>query len=378
MSTAAESREVVASEALLTRVIAIDDTMTEAYSARANVRARLGKFDDAIADYQRAIELEPTEKGYYLNLGSVYAQKEDLEMAVEALSASFEVYLRAAQATEEGEGDEETEPQEPEPVFVAPLLNRARFLIEIGKQSTDEGTRAEAYGRAVADCDQSIEMLQDAPRQFGDLAFAHYQRGIVYEEMEDYEESVRSFTDALQISTGLAGAYSRRGIVWFKLGDDELALIDLNEAVQLNPTDMNAHLYRGFTLVRQEKYREAIAAYTKALERNDQFVPALNNRGLAYFKDGQYAKAIEDFNEMLLINPKDATAYFKRGVTYMVMEDYDRAITALSGATRVDPNYAIAHERLGDTYDSLGQVADARQHHAEAARLRADQGATTP
>ena len=367
--------EVIEAEKRLTSVIEVDDQMTKAFSARAGARSKLGKHEEAIADYRRAIELEPTEKEHYLNLGTVFAQQEELELAIQAFSKAFEVYSTAKQAAAESG---ETEPEEPEPVFVAPLLNRAQFLIAIAKKAPDEAMRAEAYDRAAADCDLTIQMVTDEPSQRAELSYAHFQRGIIYEEREQYEEAVRSFTEALKINPGNAGAYTRRGIVWFQLGDYALALTDLDEAVQINPADRSAHLYRGFTLVRQEKYREAIAAYTKALVQDGQYVPALNNRGLAYVQDGQFGKAIEDFNQMLLINPKDATAYFKRGVTYLLIEDYDNAVTALSGATRLDPSDAMSHEKLGDAYALLGQTGEAQQYRAEAARLRQEQGVATP
>lgn len=59
-------------ETIWTRIIALNEENAAAWSNRGNCRTSQGRFDDAIADFDRAVALAPTEPDPYLGRGVAY------------------------------------------------------------------------------------------------------------------------------------------------------------------------------------------------------------------------------------------------------------------------------------------------------------------
>ena len=58
------------------RAIELDPTFSAAFSNRGITYHTLQRYDDALADYTRAIELDPTKASAYLNIGALYGRQE--------------------------------------------------------------------------------------------------------------------------------------------------------------------------------------------------------------------------------------------------------------------------------------------------------------
>ena len=63
------------------RAVQLDPDYAEAYNDRAFVKNSTGDTDGALADYSRAIELKPSDAKYYNNRGVVRAAKGELDQA---------------------------------------------------------------------------------------------------------------------------------------------------------------------------------------------------------------------------------------------------------------------------------------------------------
>ena len=70
-------------EETLTEAIKYDKSNYEAYYYRGCARVNAMKFDEAIADFEKAIELKPDYADAYFNLGRTYYMKHDEDKACE-------------------------------------------------------------------------------------------------------------------------------------------------------------------------------------------------------------------------------------------------------------------------------------------------------
>ena len=70
-------------EETLTKAIRYDKSNFEAYYYRGCSRTNATKYDDAIADFEKAIELKPDYADAYFNLGITYHLKHDEDKACE-------------------------------------------------------------------------------------------------------------------------------------------------------------------------------------------------------------------------------------------------------------------------------------------------------
>ena len=72
-----------AAEETLTEAIRYDKNNFEAYYYRGFARVNAMKYDEAIADFEKAVELKPDYADAYFNLGRTYYIKHDEDKACE-------------------------------------------------------------------------------------------------------------------------------------------------------------------------------------------------------------------------------------------------------------------------------------------------------
>lgn len=70
-------------EETLTKAIGYNKSNFEAYYYRGCARVNAGKYDEAIADFEKAVELKPDYADAYFNLGRTYYMKQDEDKACE-------------------------------------------------------------------------------------------------------------------------------------------------------------------------------------------------------------------------------------------------------------------------------------------------------
>ena len=72
------------------RAIELDPKYALPHTGLGNVYAKLGRYEDAIAEYERAIELDPKFAWPYNNLGLIYERQEEYERAAELYRQAIE------------------------------------------------------------------------------------------------------------------------------------------------------------------------------------------------------------------------------------------------------------------------------------------------
>ncbi len=83
-----------------------------------------------------------------------------------------------------------------------------------------------AISEILADIDRVIQL---SPR----MAIAHYNKGNILVEMQDYTSAISAYTHAIELKPDLGEAYYNRGYVYLKLGNKEAGIRDLSKAGEL-------------------------------------------------------------------------------------------------------------------------------------------------
>ena len=181
------------------------------YLARGELWARAGDFDQAIADFDEAIRLEPGRALAYSHRGNAWSRKGDKDRAL----ADYEAAIRI-------------DPNSPA-VF------------------RDRGILWRRYGdldRALVDFDHAIRM------GFSD-ASAYNERGLVWYERKSLDRAIADFNQALKINPNLVDALINRGSALRSKGDLDRAIADFDEAIRIDSNAATALHNR--TLVRSDK-----------------------------------------------------------------------------------------------------------------------------
>jgi tetratricopeptide (TPR) repeat protein len=237
--------------------IRIDPKLDLAFNNRANAYGRKGEIDHAIADYDQAIKLNPKFAAAYNNRGTTY--RDDKRDAV----------------------------------------------------------------RAIADYDRAIRINP----KFAD---AYNNRGIAYDNIGDHDRALADYTTAIRHDAKFALAYNNRGLDHRDKGDYDAAIADFNTAIEIDFQYANAYRNRGHAYVKKGKYDRAIADFNAALTIKPNDAESFSGRGLAYQKTGDYGRAIADFDKVITTDPRDMAALSNRGYAHFYRGDFADAAADLS------------------------------------------------
>jgi tetratricopeptide (TPR) repeat protein len=231
---------------------------TYVYLYRGNSYARKGQFDSAIADFTKAIELNPQDAIAYNNRGNSYARIEQFNLAIADFTKAIELNPQDAIA----------------------YSNRGNSYDSKGQ-----------FDSAIADFTKAIELNpQDA--------IASYNRGNSYARIEQFNLAIADFTKAIELNPQDAIAYNNRGNSYDSKGQFDSAIADFTKAIELNPQDAIAYNNRGNSYTRIEQFNLAIADFTKAIELNPSYAIAYIGRAKAYKYNKDINAAILDLKQI--------------------------------------------------------------------------------
>lgn len=337
------------------RAIALDPNYAPAYRNRGRALGRKGELNAAIADFDEALRLTPTAAVVYNDRGMAWRMKGDLDRAFKDFDAAIRLDANLAAA----------------------YRNRG-YAWEL----------KDDFDRAIADYDDAIRLN---PKD----AIAYNNRGHSWQHKNDLDRAIADFTGAIQADPKYALAYRNRGLAYNRKSAFDPAIADLDQAIKLNPKDIAALVERGNSWKGKHDTDRAMADYESAIRIDpDGNASALRSHGQAFEAKGDidravadYSEAIRiapqeaigyfmrafalsrkgaidnslaDYNETIRLNPSDATAFSNRGILWNKKGEVDRAIADFSDAIRLDPGYSAAFARRGLAYESKRDVERAR------------------
>lgn len=177
-----------------TRIIAQQPT-PQAYHHRGIARMSLSQYDEAIADYSRAITQGLADPGVFINRGVARQRLGDLQAAIENFTRAIEIDPDNARAYD----------------------NRAGALSELGQ-----------FDASLADSNEAIRL---SPK----FAEAYNNRGVTWRMKGDYEQALADYTQAIELYESYTAAFANRGYAHKQQGDYDSAISDYERAIELDP-----------------------------------------------------------------------------------------------------------------------------------------------
>ena len=309
------------------------------HATSASLYERDGEYEEAIAAYDKAIELDPTNVNYYMNLISLLTVTGRAEEALE----------RAEQAKVLAAGD----PQVWSSVASAHLANGNRLgetgnpvsaelqyqeAINAADQATSiDPNNAEAYAymaQALAQLgleryDEAVENASLAVELAPESPMTRRAMAIVYELGGRYDSAIEEYLIALDANPNLIDMRIDLAYLYFFTERRQQAILTLQDVIELDPT--NAAAYDGlayFYFVLGE-YPDAERNAYEAVQLDQDMTRAHAHLGAAYFKQSKYDTAIEeleiavgDYDEVTTSN---ATYFNMLGYAYYYKERCDEA-----------------------------------------------------
>jgi tetratricopeptide (TPR) repeat protein len=193
------------------------------------------------------------------------------------------------------------------------LWNRKRKLIAVAALCTftiffTVKTRAQC---SVWKNDMTL--WNDVIRQYQNVPFAYYNRGLAHIDEENYDMALADFNKTIEMSDKYISAYLNRAKILYGKRQLVDALKDYNKVIELRPNAAEAYFNRGNLLMDSKRSDEGIQSFSKAIELDPGFVQVYLNRGIAFYRAKQYETAINDFSKAIELRGDFAEAYYMKG-----------------------------------------------------------------
>ena len=154
---------------------------------------RQDKYDEAIAEFNNAIKINPNSANAYYNLGIIYDKKSDSDKAIANFSKAIGI----------------------DPALADAYYNRGSIYYKKG-----------AFDDAISDYSKAIEL---SPK----LADAYYARGLAYSKKGNLDQAIAEYNKAIELRPNFALAYDARAVAYFTKKDYVKTMADVNKAQAL-------------------------------------------------------------------------------------------------------------------------------------------------
>ncbi|MGW4384368.1 tetratricopeptide repeat protein [Kitasatospora sp. NPDC004531] len=288
-----------------------------------------GRYEQALADFDRAVELDPDRPEALHSRARSLIAAERYEQALADLDRAVELA----------------------PDFAAAFATRG-----------DTKRLAGRAQQALADLDRAVEL--DPGRRW-----ALGSRGRTYQDLGRHEEAVADFGRAVELDPTYAWALGSRAESYRALGRHAEALADFGRAVELDPEYVWALGSRGRMHWELGRHAEALADFDRAVEVDPRYVWAITSRGRMHWELGRHEQALADFDRAVEVDPRYVWAITSRGRMHQDLGRYEEAMADFDRAVEADPRDIWALASRGDAYRRSGRHAEAMADFDRAVEL---------
>lgn len=289
---------------------------------------------DALADFERAIAIAPSEFSANLNAGVALMQGGRPKEALGYYRRAFELKPKSAEPPANAsaallalgdvraaaEAAEQATTLDPKNAIGWTNLGLARLRMGQAEPAREAIERSLALRPDDADTLAARATLSVAAKQperaMADLqraveanprsSSAFYNRGTLHAQMGDLDAALRDFSSAIELDPGSREALANRATALFLKGSNDAALADLNRLVALDPRNPRALATRAQGLARSGRQPEALADVEAALKLSERNGELWMMRGLLLGGLEKPAEAKESFRNACSLGVREA------------------------------------------------------------------------
>lgn len=244
-----------------------DRLANDRYSALARIAEMDGKVDEAMANYDKALELDPADAISYNARGGLKLRKKDFTGAVAD-------YDRA--------------------IALKPAAN---IDVVYGNRGFAKHQLDDLDG-AIADYSQVIARKPDEALPYNNRGYARLTKGDFDGAIADYTKAITLQPDVIKFRDNLANARRDKG-------DFAGAISDYDKIVGLEPDLPLHYLSRGNLKQLKDDFDGAIADYNKVIELRPQSWGGYLQRGTAWQAKGDLTAAFTDYDMAVTVTQND-------------------------------------------------------------------------
>lgn len=237
---------------------------------RGNGFYKKRKFEQAISEYSKAIDLDPESPIYLTNRSAVYFMTEQYDRCVDDCNEAIKL-------TRKNYGDFK---------LIAKAYARMGD-VEMKRGSVDSAI--ELYNKSLVE-DQTYTLKKKLKLAINkkkeieamayinpEIALQHKEKGNEHFKNSNWQDAIDEYTESIKRNPEDGKVYSNRAAAYLKLMAWEYALKDCEKSIEIDPTFAKAYLRKGRIHHFTKEYKKAMDTYNKGLEyepNSQQFLNA--------------------------------------------------------------------------------------------------------
>jgi tetratricopeptide (TPR) repeat protein len=268
--------------------------VAEYHYSRGEALLNKGNCDGALADFDAAVRLRPTDPSHHGGRGLVfYSCKKDFTQAAAAFSDVIRLSPRDA-AAYDIRGSSKRYIGDLDGALAdenAAIRLQPRFGMYYGNRAVSFAEKGDA-ARALADFNRDVQLEPNVAAVFNN-------RGLFLLQRKELDQAIGDFSEAIRLDPRYSKPYANRAEAWRLKGDLDRSLADVDQAITIDPNDPLNYARRADTLRYRGDYQLSLGEYDRALAIMTDYIPAFTGRGLAFERLGDVAAARREFQKAL-------------------------------------------------------------------------------
>lgn len=287
-----------------------------------------GKYEDAIDQFSKAIDVDPDYENAYAMRAKVYEDMENYEAAREdyerlgIFDETNEEYFYNGARMSYKLGDytdallKLNKTLEEKRIFLEAMQLKVLTLMELKKY------------------DAALEAAKDALRlKETDVNFYNYGR--VNEMVGLWKEAEEAYENAIKKNRTYYEAYVKLADLQRRRENLQIALVNANRVITMDKEYLPAYEVRSKIYADQLNYSSAINDVSTILLVQKENADMYSLRGKYYQDFAQHQNAVSDFTKVISLEEGNVEAYFNRAYSYEQLLKYDEAVKDYKKLTQI-------------------------------------------
>ena len=316
------------------RCIKLGEKTLEILYGIARCYKELYQFDDALKYYNKALELDPSAKSYYLFAKCLYSMGKK-EYAIEIYNKAIEL----------------------NPNYIEAYFNKGICLSNLNFK------------------EEAINMYNKTIELNPNFVDAYFQRGYCYYNLKKYQKAMVEMNKVLELDPNYYQAYYEKGFCFQKMKRYEEAIIEISKSIKQNTNFEKAYFQRGYCLELINDYTSAINDYKKVIELNKNSYMGYYRLGLCFLYKKNFYEALNMFDESIQLNRANYDAYYYKGMCQRYLKYYEDAIISFNFFLNCFVKNKslslkeISEEQIANVYYNKGRCLLSLERYAEAIQM---------
>jgi TolB-like protein/DNA-binding winged helix-turn-helix (wHTH) protein/predicted Zn-dependent protease len=323
--------------ALEQQALALDDSLPRAHSFLGMIYAEQQQYDQAIAEGELAIALDPNNVGNYAGQANVLTTAGRPEEAIRMLEQAMRLNPRYPPVYLSGLGLAYNLTGQYTEAITAlkAALSRSPNLLGthltlaisyVQQWAYQQGSDAQTLEHALAAAKRAIALNDSLPS-------CHVILGYVYLLQKHYEQAIAEMERAIALHPNVAGGYAVLAEMLSRVSKSEEAVGMVEQALRRKPLIADQHLINvGTAYYLAEKPAEAVTPLQQFLARYPNIPGAHLSLAAVYSELGKEAEAQVEATEVLRLSPQFSLAVHKERVPIKNPARLERHLAALRKA----------------------------------------------